>query len=1099
MLFLWFAQKLEIVLNMQTTVNSSNISTSSQICSNKLSQPNIGFCNKQYSISSNVISTDIIYSHANNVHYSLYTTKVQDILTNLTYSVQDLPSFALFGLTASIQLKNSNVSVFISQKLSNGCLICITCDVESFQTDFIFIASGQNLSGLVLAPLTYLKVNQSLIQFRLNGNSGGLSYNATQITVSVVECNISGFMQEGVSGSLICVVNEAQLTVEAVKVCANVPEFGQGTPTLTGTIFVSCDLCREGYSAYGLCMKDLQFGEIVDNTLKCKNTFDFDGEICTCLAGQVVNNSFCVNVLSSVNQIINQQQLENINIDLLINRTLDLENEIKVLQINIDQINVENLQLLDINMQNQNDLVSSSIILQQYLIGNKSQIDNNLQETINLLDKRIQDNITILSNEIKVISDYSNILIQNATTIQKNIKEQQTKIEASQNNFDLLTSTFDNNKKIMTQQKNLIMNLSLLTQCLNNDDQTNVIGFCYLVQGYESMSCSQKLYSYSFDIIAISNSIDSNSFAKGFAFNSQSSINNAFIDVSDNVYLTILYPLFETQSSFTNLKISFGAQSLSSGSLIQVTSTSITISQMSIISRFGSQMQVNENSQLNILTSSSTSANIVNLQVNLSIVSSGNITLIDQISGVLNISGYHVLGVYNCTSTVAMIGLKLNQATIDLNQVGFKPAVYNVGNYSSCLFSYTTTCVFNIFNIAVILGSGSSHLCLGSISTIDSKYYVFGGIITNSDSSTTNINYVMFDIYLTFSTDFVNKIGILIGAGAAANSIQNVCLQSNITSTSQELRYIGLLGYSYGDIFIQSVSVTLSIQGIYFYCFGMIGFHYSTNAELKNLRSFVNVSPNTGGYVSSIFGRETANCSIFNASIVGKISAQSWIGGVIGYQGNGTNATILNTFISLNAYGTSNYVGGIIAQQLQSANATISNVNMSKSLLSSDSDCVGGIISSQLAKANATLLDLQIYQLTVSGANYVGGVIGSQITTGNSNLTLCSSIIQANVFGSSNIGGIIGSQGASVYILDATVHNSTISGQSNIGGITGSCRSSLNLKNARIQLTNIFGLSNVCIIGQVLGGTQIIVDSNSLNNLINGAKLENGELKETQC
>ncbi|CAL6020867.1 Conserved_hypothetical protein [Hexamita inflata] len=1099
MLFLQFAQKLEIVLNMQITVNGSNLSTSSQICSNKLFQPNIGFCIKQYSKFSNVISADIIYTNANNVHYSLYTTKAQDTLINLTYSVQDLPSFALFGLSASIQLKNSNISVFIPQKLSNGCLICITCDVESFQTDYTFMAYGKNLSGLVLAPQTYLKVNQSFVQFRLNGNSGGLIYNAFQVTVSVVECNISGSMQGDVSGSLICVVSEIQLNVETVKVCANVPEFGQGAPTQTGTISVSCDLCREGYSAYGLCMKDLQFGEIVDNTLKCKNTFEFDGEICTCPAGQVVNDSFCVNVLNSVNQIMHSQQLENINIDLLTNRTLNLKNEIKVLQINIDQINVENLQLLDINTQNQNELVSSSTILQQYLMGNQSLIDINLQEISNHLEKRIQDNITILNNEIKIINDYSNILIQNATSIQKNIQEEQTKIEASQNNFDLLNSTLDNNNKIMTQQKNLIMNLSLLTQCLNNDDQTNVIGFCYLVQGYESMSCSQKLYSYSFDIIAISNSIDSNSFAKGFAFNSQIQINNAFIDVSDNVYPTVLYPLFETQSSFTNLKIQFGTQSLSSGSLIQVTSSSITISQMSIISRFGSQMQVNENSQLNILTSSSTAVNIINLQINLSIVSSGNITLIDQISGILNISGYNVLGVYNCTSTVAMIGLKLNQATINLNQVSFKPAVYNVGNYSSCLFSYATTCVFNIFNIAVILGSGSTDLCLGSISTIDSKYYVFGGIITNSDSSTTNINYVMFDIYLTFSTDFVNKFGILIGAGEGANTIQNVCLQSNITSTSQELRYIGLLGYSNGDIFIQSVSVTLSIQGIYFYCFGMIGFHYSTNAELKNLRSFVNVSPNTGGYVSSVFGRETANCSVFNASIVGNIRAQSWIGGVIGYQGSGTNATILNTCISLNAYGTSNYVGGIIAQQLQSANATISNVSISKSSVSSDSDCVGGIISSQLANTNATLLDVLIYQLTVSSANYAGGVIGSQQTTGKSNLTLCSFIIQANVSGNSNIGGIIGSQGASAYILDTTVRNSTISGQSNIGGIIGSCRSSLSLKNARIKLTNIFGLSNVCIIGQVLGGAQKIVDSNSFNNQINGANLENIELKETQC
>ncbi|CAL6004934.1 Conserved_hypothetical protein [Hexamita inflata] len=152
--------------------------------------------------------------------------------------------------------------------------------------------------------------------------------------------------------------------------------------------------------------------------------------------------------------------------------------------------------------------------------------------------------------------------------------------------------------------------------------------------------CSQELFTQQFDIQSITNQISASSnFSAGYVFSSTNIIQNAFIDISDNVYSTTVYLLFQSQNSFVNLKIQFGTQSLNSGSLL-LSSSSVSINQMNVISRSGSQLTINSAKQLNILTSSTSSANITNLLVNLSLApSNGNITLINNINGIFNISG----------------------------------------------------------------------------------------------------------------------------------------------------------------------------------------------------------------------------------------------------------------------------------------------------------------------------------------------------------------------------------------------------------------------------------------------------------------------------
>ncbi|CAL6090500.1 Hypothetical_protein [Hexamita inflata] len=968
---------LKVVMCIPISNKISEHTYNSQICSNKVlrNSQDINYCIKEYSLSSRVQSASITQSPASAVHLSLYTTTTQNLILNLTYSIQNLPSFSLFGLTNAISLQNSVISVNIPQDLSQGSLLCLTCDVTANASDFTFVASGQNVSGAVLTPLTTFQLNQSLVQFRLNGvNVGGLVLNASKIVITISICNISGHVgQKTVSGSIVCFVFEqVSLGVDNVRICANVQDIGQGSLSQTGAVVVTCIVCREGSPAYGLCQKSLEFGKVEEDKFVCPLPFVFDGEGCSCQEGQVINGTTCVNVLASVNLLKSQQIEINNSIVDLSNRTKVLENITEILNASQVQMKLDIQNLYQLSNQTQNNIISNSSQLQQFILGNYTKVQNDLQTNTSLLDKRIFDNVTILSNQILTLNTTSLALNQNITELNQTLNAQKELSVLLTQNITLLNLMLtDSNNKIQQQQL-AIQDLSLQIQCLNSGikGQRLILGICrcpydlitynnqcqsiHIINGTDSsLSCSQQVYYIKFDIQIVTSSVTSSSnFSSGYVFSTATIIQNAFIDVSNNVYPSTVYPLFQSQSTFTNLKIQFGAQTLNSGSFISTQSTSITINQMNIVSKAGSQLKVNTNSQLNILTSSPVGADINNLLVNLSFVSSaGNITLINNIKGVFNISGYQVLGDYNSTLTVAMIGINVQTATINLNQVSFKPNTYNVGNGSSYLFgsSVSGASSIEINNLAIIIGNISNFKLLDSISTIESNQYRFGGIIAYiNTTSSINVNIVILDSYQKFSTSYVRYSGFLIGYVDSSSSnvtIKSVCVQQNMTSTTLYFWWFGIIGCNQGNTSILNAFVTFSVQGAEFYRFGIVGYQASSSlcAEVINLRTSVSFSSSGGDGVGSVFGLEYAkNCSVQNASVVGgNISGSDWIGGIIGDQYN--NVTILNS--------------------------SVQNSNVSGSI------SVGGIIGRCSSKLYLT--DVQIKFVRITGSSSLGVVVGN--------------------------------------------------------------------------------------------------------------------------
>ncbi|CAL6043885.1 Conserved_hypothetical protein [Hexamita inflata] len=471
-----------------------------------------------------------------------------------------------------------------------------------------------------------------------------------------------------------------------------------------------------------------------------------------------------------------------------------------------------------------------------------------------------------------------------------------------------------------------------------------------------NIECSQEIFTTNFDIQTVTHLVSTlGNFSAGFVFSVVTNIENAFIYVSDNIYTTTVSPLFQSQNIFKNIKLQFGIQTLNSGSFILSSSSSLSINQMSIISKLGTQLMVNP-AQLNILASTAAGVNVTNLLVNLSFaLSSGNITLINNINNLITISGYQVLGSIVTTGTVAMIGINLNSAVVNVNQVSIQLSAFHIGNGSSYLFGNAVTSLntINIYNFAVILGSSSNVQLLSSVSSNSTNYYKFGGIVTNLNSaSIIIINNVIFDSYQKISSSFISYSGFLIGhvySNTNNVTLQNICMQQSVKpsvpDTITQFNYFGLIGWNSGNLSITRTSVVFFMQTTAQVNYlGIIGRQTtSLYAEINNLRVSSSYSSSAGQNVGYIFGLEQAkNCSIQNSTVerCNSSSVSNKVGGICGYFVE--NVTILNSTISDTNVSGSTYIGGFVGY----------------------------------CQATMFLINSKIQFARLSGTNYVGIVVG---------------------------------------------------------------------------------------------------------------------------
>ncbi|CAL6115069.1 Hypothetical_protein [Hexamita inflata] len=961
----------------------------------------------------------------------MFTDYTQNIDVGIEVFNENVNAFALFGFNLKTNIvKDSQVNISLNFEVFHGALICIICDVEIYNCSLVFVASGKQLSGLVGEAPYSVFLQQSFIQYRLTSiNASGIvnQINNANANISIIDCKLTGsnLIESGYNGYIACeIVQPIIIIISSFVVCTdNIQSLGNQSAmfVINGIITQSCDICGVQKVVYGLCGDSLLYAVEHNGLLTCDSPFEYMNNQCQCMYGYLRDGSVCVDVIDAIlnisSKIDNNGQIQQLkyNISRIQQQFVSLDNTTQVItkqiynDINYSIFNLENIiiqnmfqinNLLDITTTNFNQYIIDQVQLinfsittnltqiQTFIIGNYSQIDLQMQSQIIGINNNIQNmslNIQTQNNSIfnihtltnNTITSFSNTInFENTTIFDLNFTVNE--------NISNINLSLNASKLLIQQQKLLIQKLQQQISCLNLGEDAKFTGnLCiqkYNITCSDSLSCNQYIYVSVYDVTSVTDQVTSSgNFSSGYVFSNTKVIKNAFIDVSDGVYSTV-QPLFQSQNVFNNIKIQIGTQTVSSGSML-TTSSSIVVNLVNIVSKTGSIITVNTASQLNIFLASSSSVNIINLFVNLNFaMSDGNITLIKNIEGVLNISGYQIIGQYQSSKTVTMIGNQISTTVSYIQLVSFNPDLYNVGPDSSYLLGYAVDSIFNVDQIAIILGNSTNY----QIATTSlSSSYPFGGIITNMGSSTkANIQNVILNSYLKYNTYQLTNCGFLVGqASMAASTIQisKVCFQQVADCTLvTKVYYIGLIGQAYGNVSLQSLSVSLSVQlsvpTVTIQYVGIVG-QLNSNCpivEVINLKASVNVSSISNRYVGTVFGYQAGNNStISNASISNSnLSSATFVGGIIGYV-KSTNQTIYNTTLfQSNVTGTASYIGGLVGQ-CDSTKLTVTSSIISSVRISTGGSFLGIIIGGQSGTGNTQT----ITSSASIGSNYANGVL----------------------------------------------------------------------------------------------------------------------------
>ncbi|CAL6033864.1 Hypothetical_protein [Hexamita inflata] len=715
---------------------------------------------------------------------------------------------------------------------------------------------------------------------------------------------------------------------------------------IIGSEMYQCDICGSEYISYGLCVDNLQFGEVHDGILFCVYPFEYLGNKCVCSYGHLLNITKCVNVLEAISKM----------------QTGSVNDEIQQLQNQVDNI-TNLLSVLDESISNNISLVTEHIrinttIVESYILSNFTKSDINLAANSTALDYRIFNNITALNNS----------LINSASVLNSSINSLNDTIEEQQNKISQLIQLINCTNNIGYQ---VLDGLCVQTFC-QYFGQISVNGICQCLPGYAlvdgscqrsihtiisqipSMSCTKNIYVATYDITEITHSItDLANFSSGYAFASTTHISQAYIYVKDNVFPLKAEPLFQSQSTFVNIKVQIESQTVNGGAILSYSNT-VVIYSVNIVSAPNNQITVNAGFQLNILQSTSVNAKINNLLVDLSFaMSQGNITLIGSVSGVMNITGYQILGVYQSSSCMAMITLAMASTTLNVTQLNFMPSEYNSGNCSSYMLSSVSSSTVSFSYVSIILGNETNYLIANQIESINyTTNYQFGGILCKLTNASIIVNKIISDSYLIYNSNYSVRCGLFIGF-APYNSgninISNLCLQQSIKS-DYKIQQSGIIGYLNPNTSIKNINIIQNISSAILQAFGIVGFIGNINqyCQINNLKSTVYIQSSMNGLVSAVF----ANFCSFNGSII--------------------NATIINSDIQVNQY-----AGGLIGY-LFKAQVSVINSSVKQSQVINIYNCSGGFFGITYF-SNITIINSTTDSNNISALLYYGILIGGDI------------------------------------------------------------------------------------------------------------------------
>lgn len=290
---------------------------------------------------------------------------------------------------------------------------------------------------------------------------------------------------------------------------------------------------------------------------------------------------------------------------------------------------------------------------------------------------------------------------------------------------------------------------------------------------------------------------------------------------------------------------------------------------------------------------------------------------------------------------------------------------------------------------------------------------LFGFI--NGNTSNTIANIGLLDVNIIGGS----QVGGLAGANGDTSIVGSTIQNAYVTGAVQgnNLNIGGLIGSNWGTVTntYSEVNVTTDTGSE---VGGLIG--YNGNGSLSTVHATGTVISNTGIAVGGLIGETAIN--IDKAYATGNVSGGSNVGGLIGTAGNGeslTTLTITNSYATGTVNGTSN-VGGLIG-----SNSTNVSFSYATGKVIATDYYAGGLIGS-----NDGILSNVYATGNVNGTNSAGGLLGSN--TGTINTSYATGNVTAT---SDNVGGFIGANKGTLGVVYASGNVSSTS--SKVGGLIG--------------------------------------------------------------
>lgn len=338
-----------------------------------------------------------------------------------------------------------------------------------------------------------------------------------------------------------------------------------------------------------------------------------------------------------------------------------------------------------------------------------------------------------------------------------------------------------------------------------------------------------------------------------------------------------------------------------------------------------------------------------------------------------------------------------------------------------------------------------------------------------------------------------------ITGGDMTGGLVGFCSDTNISGSAFVGNIVGdfyvggVIGCGAGIFTINDVAATGNISGRN-YVSGIAG-HLNSGAAVSFVKAFSNCKiVNSGSYTGGVVGYCTIGgiASMSNCSHLGDITANNYVGGIVGaimggtsqsrpqYEGycnsNGTNrkwgpsygnvvqgsekTTSIENCCAIGNISAKSYCGGLVGKDegggvtytLKSCSYSTSSGLLGDSYYDTYLFRDGVRITSYTTNdfnywtptdeenLTTTSLSNSYFSGNIEGTTDVGGLVGSK----NSG-TLNKCYAYASVVGTTNVGGIIGNAGLQSVIYPSTIIqsnvaiNSMVSGQQNVGRIYGTC------------------------------------------------------------